>query len=227
MTKECPTCEKDFFKTEASMRSHHTQAHGESIAGYDYTCEWCGERGTKSQIDDRDDHQFCSTECYHTWRRNTLVGEESPAWEGKTVKKDCEWCGQSVVKQLAHIEGNERAFCNQDCHGNWLSENRRGENATRWKGGIDLDYGPNWGRKRQMRLEEDNHSCVVCGMEENEHKHTYGTSLHVHHIQPMRQFKSDDGEMNHERANRLNNLVTLCVSCHSRWEGIPLRPEVQ
>ena len=25
-------------------------------------------------------------------------------------------------------------------------------------------------------------------------------------------------------ANRLDNLLTVCRGCHTRWEGIPLRP---
>jgi predicted HNH restriction endonuclease len=56
-------------------------------------------------------------------------------------------------------------------------------------------------------------------MTQEQHKETHGRKLHVHHIIPARQFK------NAQRRNRTDNLITFCVSCHRRWEGIPLKPD--
>jgi 5-methylcytosine-specific restriction endonuclease McrA len=204
------------------MRSHHKQAHGESIAGFEFTCEWCGEDGVKSQIDDRDDHQFCSTGCYHEWRAETLVGDNSPVWEGRTIVVECEWCGEPTEKAMVRYEKNEHAFCSRRCHGDWVSKNRHGPNSPLWRGGDNICYGPNWQKQREKRLEYDNHECVICGMNNEEHKQTYANSLHVHHITPAREFLGSGSRIDYERANRIENLLTMCVKCHSRYEGVPL-----
>jgi 5-methylcytosine-specific restriction endonuclease McrA len=48
----------------------------------------------------------------------------------------------------------------------------------------------------------------------------------VHHIRPLRVFKEEYDEPEwYELANDLDNLVSLCASCHHKWEGIPLRPD--
>ena len=64
------------------------------------------------------------------------------------------------------------------------------------------DYGPDWDEVRQKVLNRDGERCQVCG--------ATGTHqpLHVHHIQPFRNFTS------REAANQLQNLVTLCPTCH-------------
>lgn len=217
---ECPTCEQDGFSSRRYMRSHHKQVHGESISGFEYTCEWCGGSGIKSQIDDRDAHQFCSTECYHEWRVETLVGEQSPVWQGRTVVVKCDQCGESVEKQLIHIENNKRVFCSNECHAQHMSGRYDDPAFTR------KSYGPNWAERRRERIHEDGHKCVVCGVGNSEHKEVYGAKLHVHHIIPIRKFAAN-GELDYEKANRLDNLITMCVSCHGKWEGIPIRPEVE
>jgi 5-methylcytosine-specific restriction endonuclease McrA len=62
-------------------------------------------------------------------------------------------------------------------------------------------------------------------MSNEEHKEVYGKALHVHHIERKESFRDKNGELDYERANRVENLITLCNKCHGRWEGIPLRPQ--
>lgn len=94
-----------------------------------------------------------------------------------------------------------------------------GEDNPNWKGGYEPYYGPGWPRKRRAARDRDDYQCQSCGMPESEHVEVHGAQLSVHHIQPRRKF-DDPSE-----ANELANLVTLCMSCHKRWEGIPLRPQ--
>jgi DEAD/DEAH box helicase domain-containing protein len=64
------------------------------------------------------------------------------------------------------------------------------------------DYGPNWPEQRDRARQRDRYRCQICGVAEK------GRSHHVHHKIPFRTFGS------YEQANQLDNLVTLCPSCH-------------
>ncbi|HEX6303728.1 MAG TPA: DEAD/DEAH box helicase [Anaerolineales bacterium] len=68
------------------------------------------------------------------------------------------------------------------------------------------EYGPEWTRQRELARSRDGYRCQVCGMEENDRAHD------VHHKTPFRAFESAF------QANQLDNLTTLCPSCHHRVE---------
>jgi DEAD/DEAH box helicase domain-containing protein len=68
------------------------------------------------------------------------------------------------------------------------------------------DYGPGWDTLRQRVIRRDGERCQVCGYTGS------AQPLHVHHIQPFRSFTS------HEAANQIQNLITLCPSCHRQAE---------
>lgn len=84
-----------------------------------------------------------------------------------------------------------------------------------WDLGILLrpnDYGPDWQAQRQRALARDGHRCRTCGAS--------GGLLHVHHVRPFREYGYVPGQnQNHRQANELDNLVTLCLSCHRRAEA--------
>jgi len=273
---KCPTCGES-FESEGGMKSHHAQTHGESIAGVDIICDYCGEKAHKRQKKKRNDHEFCSRECYNNYQSEELSGENSPHWEGRQITVKCDWCNTETKKHAINYENNENAFCSIECHGQWVSENncgennhmfkpentvecevcgkehqksvskrsrndnhfcsmgcrgewisqnRRGENHPRWiENNNSISYGGTWKQKRKERLEKDGHECVVCGKSNAQEELDSGRGLSVHHIIKAREYLQDDGTLNEERAHRIENLITLCASCHRRWEGIPLRPE--
>jgi DEAD/DEAH box helicase domain-containing protein len=68
------------------------------------------------------------------------------------------------------------------------------------------DYGPEWESIRKKILLRDGERCQVCGAT------GFRQPLQVHHIQPFRSFTS------REAANQLQNLITLCPSCHQQAE---------
>lgn len=83
-----------------------------------------------------------------------------------------------------------------------------GRDHPDWKGGSFDYYGPNWENVREKILDRDNYTCRVCNdMAEN-----------VHHIKPRKDFRID-GEYKYKKANREQNLISLCLSCHMRFEG--------
>jgi DEAD/DEAH box helicase domain-containing protein len=77
------------------------------------------------------------------------------------------------------------------------------------------DYGPNWSAQRELALERDAFRCRVCGAQGRA-----GNGLHVHHIRPFREYGYIPGENEaYLVANDLENLVTLCGSCHRQAEA--------
>ncbi|HSL47164.1 MAG TPA: DEAD/DEAH box helicase [Anaerolineales bacterium] len=68
------------------------------------------------------------------------------------------------------------------------------------------NYGPNWPQIRDRVRARDKYTCQVCGAVEINRQHD------VHHKVPFRAFTS------FVEANRLENLTTLCPSCHRKVE---------
>ncbi len=68
------------------------------------------------------------------------------------------------------------------------------------------DYGPGWDKIRERVRGRDKFTCQVCGVVESGRQHD------VHHKVPFRAFTSRD------EANQLENLTTLCPSCHHKVE---------
>jgi hypothetical protein len=92
------------------------------------------------------------------------------------------------------------------------------------------EYGRNWDEQREKALERDNYTCQTpgCSQSQSEHIDEFGRGLHVHHIQPLHMFGDTADQVDFEEANRLDNLVTVCVEHHHIWERLsPLRPDLR
>ena len=94
--------------------------------------------------------------------------------------------------------------------GYWLALSEQTIEALRLAGNWTNDpndYGPGWNRLREAVRQRDGNRCQVCGTVES------GNRQHdVHHKVPFRQFLSA------VEANRMDNLITLCPSCHRKAE---------
>lgn len=67
-------------------------------------------------------------------------------------------------------------------------------------------YGNYWEKIRILIWRRDKYECQNCGMNMDECYRKFKCTLHVHHIIPL--LTSFD--------NSLNNLITLCPSCHKK-----------
>jgi len=85
-----------------------------------------------------------------------------------------------------------------------------GKEHFNWCGGISINYGPSWNKQRNEAMKRDHHCCRLCERTVKE------TLIDVHHITPVRFWKV---EQEHEIMNQLNNLISLCRSCHRKYEG--------
>ena len=177
-------------------------------------CEQCGE--VFKVHPSRVGAQFCSMECKGKASRGDFVGEKNPSWAGGDVTLECLQCGNGFGAIPSRAD--EAKFCSEGCFGDWYSENLVGENHPAWKGGYA--YGTGWPEQREKARERDGYQCRRCGMAEEEQIQIHGRKLPVHHIQPVIAFNGD-----YERADRLENLVTVCDACHPVVEKMaPLLP---
>lgn len=115
----------------------------------------------------------------------------------------------------------DRLDCAPSTVHNWLQNHeietrtvgsQPGELHHRWKGGVDEYYGDNWAQQRRKALRRDDFECQRCGISQTDHRAQNGLGLDVHHQKPIRTFESPND------ANTLDNLITLCRSCHNTVE---------
>jgi DEAD/DEAH box helicase domain-containing protein len=77
-----------------------------------------------------------------------------------------------------------------------------------------IDYGPNWKVQRDAARARDGYRCRRCGAPERN-----GRQHDVHHVTSFRAFGYVPGKNDlYKLANRLDNLITVCPSCHRRAE---------
>lgn len=148
-------------------------------------------------------------------REGAWKGENNPNWSGGPPELTCEWCGDTFKPRRA---GQESRFCSQGCLWRWQSKEYaerghhppvyEGEDHPLYTGGTNLEYGENWQEQRAKALERDSFACQGCGVTADD----YPIDLDVHHIEPRSEFDDD------EAMNAVENLVTLCRSCHMKVE---------
>lgn len=66
-----------------------------------------------------------------------------------------------------------------------------------------------FGGNREIVILRDGEKCVACGMTRMEHRKKYGRDITVDHIDGR-------GRNTKDKNNELDNLRTLCLSCHGK-----------
>jgi len=230
----CEGCGTAFQSRQAAprfcSRSCATTAQHRDNVRPSFVCELCGVAFTVfPSIAAQRTPRFCSKACYEA--------ERAP--RGELVERQCEQCGATFGMPLGQLDKAEYKgrfcsnaccnashigvkrlplrhcrqcgkdfypvstqrrvqFCSRDCHMAWKS-------AHAW--GCKY-YGLDWPEQSRKARERDQDTCQDCG------KQQHSPALDVHHIRPRRLFRGG-----HVAANALDNLVTLCRSCHRRREA--------
>lgn len=145
------------------------------------------------------ENPFCGFACYAAWQRIHRKGVGL-----NRVQVTCATCGSPIEKVPSTVKPHN--FCDRACFAQWrASPAWGGENNPAWLGGHIGYRGENWVRQRRAARGRDNDTCQRCG--------TTKPGLPVHHIRPFRLFSD------YRDANVLNNLITLCPTCHSSEEA--------
>lgn len=121
----------------------------------------------------------------------------------QSVELACDNCGITFERKNHRDKGQKYLFCTPECKKAFM----RGDKIYNYVGGYEPYYGPNWREQRRKARERDNYTCQHCGIHQSE----LDRALDVHHIISFRVF----GLENYIQANDLENLISLCQSCHS------------
>jgi len=174
------------------------------------TCEVC-EDTFEVHPYRADSARFCSRECKDENLRGK-TGEDAVGWEDATETFECQNCGDDFEE---YPYRNQTLYCSESCYREASKEIFAGDNNPAWRGGRVDNYGPNWDEQRSKALDRDDHSCQQCGVEQS----ATDTPLHVHHEKRLGWFKEEyDAPEWYKRGNELDNLTTLCRSCHMKEE---------
>lgn len=181
----------------------------------DRVCKYCGKHF--EALNDKKNAQFCNDSCrrkYYAQRTMAFCvncGQSFYPWNfdkqkgtiilDKEVKCCSEKCKREYHKKIEKIRREKISFAfTGDKHPNWL-------------GGRYSYRGKNWAHQKFLARKRDGNVCQCCGITENQAKRKYGDGLEVHHKIPYIFFNG-----NYEEANKLDNLISLCRSCHQKEE---------
>lgn len=132
-------------------------------------------------------------------------GKQPEITQSEPVTVRCTHCRKcTTVPRWFEKEGLELHFCSESCRKLWREDHHvdvslRGRREHR---------GGNWETIARQVREREGYRCRDCGISEE----SLGRQLDVHHVVPYRAFKSP------ERANREDNLIAVCPSCHKKQE---------
>lgn len=134
----------------------------------------------------------CSRDCQYAANRVKLR---------KSIERTCIGCGAKFGTPLSKLnrKGGGK-YCNRACR----DKHWRGDLNPLWRGvGKSHKYGSDWQAIKRAARDRDG-CCQHCGTTDE---------LHVHHKIPFRLFADTAS------ANDLDNLMTLCASCHRTEEA--------
>lgn len=206
----CPVCGKKLDRPEQKYCSR--KCYGKALTKdnvkrnnkgqilYECKCVVCGEKFKSTYQHTK----TCSDKCLFKLREINSSGKNNPNYKGPVTKK-CAYCGKEFSYPRAEAP---KKYCSKHCQIWGSARNRRKENHWRFKGDPKRDRGPNWNEQKTKARRRDNYQCQNCGVHESE----LNELLSVHHIKPYREF--DDWK----EANKLDNLISLCRSCHAKIE---------
>lgn len=111
---------------------------------------------------------------------------------------NCPTCGTFFKKNI-----NVQRYCNPKCTPTY----KRSYKVQQFDG------------NRPKALKRDNYTCQDCGMSDKTHREKWNREITVDHIDGKGRYTADN-QQNHA----LDNLKTLCLSCHGKKDVKRRRP---
>jgi hypothetical protein len=109
----------------------------------------------------------------------------------------CDFCQTRIYIPKWRISRTKYHFCSQSCNNKF----RVGEKGRNYINGSSfIDYPIEFNKELKDKIKQrDGHYCVLCGINEKEHKLKYNKKLTIHHIDYNKKNCKED------------NLITLCL----------------
>ena len=208
-------CDDCGFHTDSKkgFSLHRSQKHDVDFT-VEVECDVCGELIERRK--NKHKNSFCSKECetsYRTGREQDkgLVEKRSKAQRDR-VEVECDYCGNTLERTHKRVEKHEHQFCDDACHGEYISKTNVCSNHPRWSGGESgIDFvrkhisDTHWKKIAARVREKYDNTCQKCGhiAEDGDR------SLDVHHIVPLTAGGTNDEEL----------LMPLCLDCHRTVES--------
>lgn len=182
-------------------------------------CPVCGTVFTRfrAKVERAKHASVCSRECHYEGRSLGIIGRKveggydvSPALR----EKECVNCGDEFTVQQTN---KDQRHCSRDCFLEMHSERMVGDGNPAYIDGSSYDKrchrGPHWEHERVLVYERDDYTCRRCGEKCIPRRAYDGENgkriIQAHHVEA---YESPDD-------NSLDNLLTLCASCHGKVEG--------
>lgn len=138
-----------------------------------------------------------------------MRGRSHP-WFVEPIRHICANCGAEHFRKPHVNPRSKLRFCTFACKTSYWKSHRSGSNAHDWVGGPTTYRGKSWPAARAAVVAEQRGICAHCGK-------FVGDGLPVNHVKPFREFTRS------REANRRENLIGLCQSCHMKAEPRPHR----
>jgi 5-methylcytosine-specific restriction endonuclease McrA len=181
---KCAGCGKTFYVSPSQSETIYCSR--ECLKAHHRHVVTCKHCGKEFERTPTRKSDYCGWECFKASRWGIVT---------------CAECGVEFKKRTCEIAKTEERrsnhICSIDCRNKFTSKLLGGDGTWKQGGkyGGSRSRGKDWPKSKAAALERDEWTCQQCGSKEN---------LEVHHWEPY-QFSFD---------NSLDNLVTLCRSCH-------------
>lgn len=202
MRKVCEICGKTFVSHRENTRKPSRFCSWECrIKSKDKIIK-CLQCGVEFRVSNSKDRKFCSQTCSNRYN-------QKPNPDKKSVFI-CQWCGKEFIEWTYR----NPSVCSNQCRSEYGASIRA---KQLYKGGEITFRGIGWKQQAKLARKRDNYTCQACGR----HSWVDKFFIQVHHIKPFREFGED-----YESANSLDNLISLCPSCHPKVEAgtVKLKP---
>jgi len=158
------------------------------------------------------DRQFCSKSCAYANKNVTKTRSDKGVYK-KNLIITCAYCGNNFDRKSKKLN----KYCSDACRKCVASAKISGENNYFYKNGNSehkrSHRGAFWNLVRIEVYKRDNYTCQECGVhcisrKEADKIKTYSSVIQCHHVIPYHKGGT----------NSLDNLLTLCLSCHLKVE---------
>ena len=172
-----------------------------------------------SRLDNAKYTPVCSPKCLYEGRSLGIIKREAKKKYvivkslRKRINKICPICNRIFETIPSKIENRRGKYCSRKCFEIAHKANMLGKHNPSWIDGRSYTKrsfrGTDWEEIRKKVYERDGYTCQLCSVKcISRRDMTDKTSYRLIQCHHIKDFES-------EVDNDLNNLITLCVSCHA------------